>query len=1101
MSATFRCAQCARSVRFRPGGSSPSRCPHCNAAVVDPVDDFETGQTWTLETGETRALAATMPRAEGQLSLTTGDVVSGRFHIVRKLGSGGMGEVFEAEDTEVGSTVAIKVVRPEVVDTEDVADRLRREVQLARDVTHPNVCRTFDLYRHTLANGVEVTVVGMELLKGEDLAHRIARGALTVREALPILRQIARGLFAAHRLGIVHRDLKPSNVLLVPESDGIRAVVTDFGIARRTTENSAEINITQTGFALGSPAYMAPEQLAGEPITPATDVYALGLVAHEMITGTSPFADTTPWLAVTKRLSEPPIDVEAEVPGLDPRYPAFVARCLEREPKDRFGDMEEVLRFLDFGDRDWEAYGRKQQVEDRGLRRSGPRDRRLMVGMAAAGLLAFAVVVSAWIRLGPSSTSTAPGESELTASPSSRAEGAINSDGGAVADPDAGGQVEPVPDRIDAPGAMAASESSELPSEAATPPGRRPTTETVGLESALSRASEALARHDGAVALEILDPWWRRHADSARVLIRMADAQAMLGQSKLALRTAERAMTAAAGLDREARLAVESRYEALGPDWARASDLARSVWTLHPERLDLGLDAADALLRAGAIDEAQRAIDTLRAQPGAGEEPRIDLLEARWADAVANNEVQIAAARRAAERTRAMPAPILLAEARLLEASARRRLGDLDTAEAVAKAALEIGKAHNHDRLRADAETAFSGIALERGSVDAALSGLDDASSRYETLGHPAGQVRALGLIGSAYRTQGKAESSRAQLTRAIEIGTSAGLPVATNRVRRRLAGLARQLGAFDEALSLTDQTLAFHRQAGNEHGIAHAQIDRAAILLQLGSIRPALEAASAAEAVFVARESERGLTEVAVLRASASLAAGRVADALTATDQALRAEPAAPLRFQALVERGRALLLRGDASLLEATLDDLDTVAQQLREPRYLAAAAWLRARADLQAGNGKEAVRRLTRWLRPVDLNDPTLRARLELTAAEAYVLRDRHALAKTALGRAEVLLRQVPDQAALWRQEILAARADSVRNPRGALNRLMRISRRATDAGLLMVAIEARMTRALLIGDRSSLDRLTAMASQNGLSAVADAAKKGEPCVACF
>ncbi len=276
-----------------------------------------------------------------------GDLLAGRFRIVRFIAAGGMGEVYEAEDGELGQRVAIKTVRPEMAANQVAMERFRREVRLARQVTHPSVCRSFDLFRHQGASGPETTFLSMELLEGETLSERIRRrGRLTPAEALPIVEQITAALAAAHEQGIIHRDLKGSNVVLVRSRQGDRAVVTDFGIARLGRGAGDQSAMTVTGAIMGTPTHMAPEQLTGGEITPATDVYALGVVMYEMVTGRYPFEEDDHWATALKRLSEDPPPPRHLVPELDPRWEEAILRCLRRLPAERLASGPEVSRFL-----------------------------------------------------------------------------------------------------------------------------------------------------------------------------------------------------------------------------------------------------------------------------------------------------------------------------------------------------------------------------------------------------------------------------------------------------------------------------------------------------------------------------------------------------------------------------------------------------------------------------------------------------------------------------------------------------------------------------------------------------------------------------------
>lgn len=291
--------------------------------------------------------------------LVAGNLLCDRFRVIEFLAAGGMGEVYKVEDLELGGYVAIKILRPDL--TEDIAsmERFRREVQLARRVTHPSVCRSFDIFRHHFADNelldnplspTSLTFLSMELLQGETLTHRLLRdGLLEPKQALPIIQQIAAGLEAAHREGIVHRDLKSSNVFLVPgEAGRQRAVITDFGLARLGSHHDAarRPSVTRSGVTLGTPAYMAPEQIKGEKITPTTDIYALGVLIYEMVTGRFPFEGEDSLVTAIRRLHEDPTPPRQYVEDLDPQWEDAILRCLQREPIDRFQNAADLASFL-----------------------------------------------------------------------------------------------------------------------------------------------------------------------------------------------------------------------------------------------------------------------------------------------------------------------------------------------------------------------------------------------------------------------------------------------------------------------------------------------------------------------------------------------------------------------------------------------------------------------------------------------------------------------------------------------------------------------------------------------------------------------------------
>jgi serine/threonine protein kinase/tetratricopeptide (TPR) repeat protein len=269
-------------------------------------------------------------------ALQPGHVLGGRYEILGILGQGGMGAVYKARDREVDREVALKVIRPELAGHPDVLRRFKQELILARQVTHKNVVRIFDLGE---AEGAKF--ISMEYVDGRDL-HSILgeRGKLPPEEAMGIVEQICQGLEAAHAEGVVHRDLKPKNIIL--DKHG-RVAVMDFGIAR-----SRELSgLTQTGDLVGTPEYMSPEQAKGEEIDSRSDLFSLGIIFYELLIGKTPYAATTPAASLLKRTREravPPIK-------LDPAIPKFVndivVRCLEIDPQRRYASAREIMQDLE----------------------------------------------------------------------------------------------------------------------------------------------------------------------------------------------------------------------------------------------------------------------------------------------------------------------------------------------------------------------------------------------------------------------------------------------------------------------------------------------------------------------------------------------------------------------------------------------------------------------------------------------------------------------------------------------------------------------------------------------------------------------------------
>ncbi len=289
-------------------------------------DDHAFAETIASDTA--RTLADAEPPAA---SLTDRVVLAGRWRIASLLGSGGMGTVYRARDLELDEDVALKVVRAEIVSPTDL-ERFRREVKLSRRVTHRNVARVFELGEH---QGMRFFT--MELVEGESLRSRLDRGGrLEIGEVVTIGACVCRGLAAAHEVGVLHRDLKPDNVLVA--RDG-RVAITDFGIA---SSLDASGRAGESSF-VGTPHYMAPEQVDGSrPLDARTDVYALGVMLYELLTGSPPFTGATPLAVATARLLHPPPDPRSERPSIPAEIALLVRRCLARDPDERFGGAPQV---------------------------------------------------------------------------------------------------------------------------------------------------------------------------------------------------------------------------------------------------------------------------------------------------------------------------------------------------------------------------------------------------------------------------------------------------------------------------------------------------------------------------------------------------------------------------------------------------------------------------------------------------------------------------------------------------------------------------------------------------------------------------------------
>jgi serine/threonine-protein kinase len=279
-----------------------------------------------------------------------GSLVAGRYRIVRFLGAGGMGEVYEAADLTLGQPVALKTILPQAAGHARSLKRFKQETALARKVTHANVCRVFDVGVHREPKASrEFLFLTMELLAGEPLSQRIRRtGRLESAEAVPLIRQMAEALAAAHNAEVVHGDFKPGNVMLAAGKHGqTRAVVMDFGLARSLAEDPEAVETRTTGVVAGTPPYMAPELFAGVPASACTDVYALGIVVFEVMTGARPFRGDSPLAELIKRTMERAPSLKTFVPGMGDEWDRIIERCLAVKPEARFADARQVANALE----------------------------------------------------------------------------------------------------------------------------------------------------------------------------------------------------------------------------------------------------------------------------------------------------------------------------------------------------------------------------------------------------------------------------------------------------------------------------------------------------------------------------------------------------------------------------------------------------------------------------------------------------------------------------------------------------------------------------------------------------------------------------------
>ena len=305
-------------------------CAECGIQLLPTRSDQRTGpidneisvsQTKTLET----------PKEE----LFTGSTFAGRYQIIEELGKGGMGKVYKVLDKEINVKVALKLIKPEIAADKRTIERFRNELKIARDISHKNVCRMYDLNKedHTY-------YITMEYVSGEDLKGLIKRiGRLSPGQAVSISKQICEGLAEAHKLGVIHRDLKLSNIMI---DKGGNVRIMDFGIAHSLKTRG----ITSTGVMVGTPEYMSPEQIWAKEVDQRSDIYSVGVILYEILTGQLPFKGETPQSIAMQHKSEVPTDPKRLNTQIPVELNKLILRCMEEDKEKRYQTIEELLTSL-----------------------------------------------------------------------------------------------------------------------------------------------------------------------------------------------------------------------------------------------------------------------------------------------------------------------------------------------------------------------------------------------------------------------------------------------------------------------------------------------------------------------------------------------------------------------------------------------------------------------------------------------------------------------------------------------------------------------------------------------------------------------------------
>jgi serine/threonine protein kinase/Tfp pilus assembly protein PilF len=311
-------------------------CPECQA---DNSDDSrfckKCATPLPLPVPEDLARAATLLYPSPSLELTPGTTFAGRYLVIEDLGKGGMGKVYKVLDQEIKEKVALKLIKPEIAADRETIERFQNEIKITRRITHKNVCRMYHLGREN-----DNYYITMEFIRGQNLKKiiRMTR-EMSLEATLNIVQQVCHGLIEAHRLGIVHRDLKPQNIMIDEDGD-VR--IMDFGIASSIDTKGA----TLPGMMIGTPEYMSPEQIDGGQTDARSDIYSLGIIIYELLTGKTPFSGDTPWSVAFKHKNDLPHDPREINPRIPESMSRVILKCLEKQKERRYQSAEELLADL-----------------------------------------------------------------------------------------------------------------------------------------------------------------------------------------------------------------------------------------------------------------------------------------------------------------------------------------------------------------------------------------------------------------------------------------------------------------------------------------------------------------------------------------------------------------------------------------------------------------------------------------------------------------------------------------------------------------------------------------------------------------------------------
>jgi tetratricopeptide (TPR) repeat protein len=836
------------------------------------------------------ASGATVTGMLTMVELKADDVVADRFRIVRLLGMGGMGVVYHAHDIELDVDVALKLLRPELASRPDAFERFRQELLLARQVSSPHVVRIHDLVRHG-----EVWLISMDYVPGQSLERLLdTKGSLAPEDAIRVVRQLAQGLAAAHQRGVVHRDLKPANVLIGEDGE---ARITDFGVAR----SAGSTGITVSGVIIGTPEYLSPEQARAETVDGRSDLYALGLLFFEMLTGTLPFRGGTPAEMLAQRIvRDPPTPdtIRGDLPVFAVR---LCARLLELKPSRRFQTAEEVVRAIDT---------KRVRVQ--------MRPKRVIAIVAAIALVTLVGAIVEWRLHAPTPAPTAVAAvPALDIAP-------MPMRANATADADLAAGIRQTI-------ALALLDTDDLHSSDPRRVDRALTELGYDADAARRQRDRVGAALGARLLLETDLEHDAADAYVVRYALRKPDGSPAIWTATTSPSSEHDLPSQLRGLQQQLTAQLGKPMPAFA-QWP-STDAMRAIGHLHRNK---SIDAADALAaaqrdddpvlwwsveealdRSGqtaeAVTAARQARDRLAHASGrdaerarayaalllGDDENAISELDAIAAATPTDHPVRLLLARAqadagkldlaektldaiVAEDERNIDAWYLLGKFSIMQGDANRAVGDYLTRARILSNRLDDA------RMQADVTNAIGIGYRHLGKSTAAAKEFESASEMRGALGDKRGQGVSLRNLSTVLAMQGDFHGAENALTQARAILTPLGDPAA-------LADLANDVGVFQEergefrlALDAYREALTFRQTEGDQRSIGESQINVGYAYYQVGEFDNAEAYWQQASATYSRIEDRIGIVHANQVRALGHIARGRFVDARELLDQSL---------------------------------------------------------------------------------------------------------------------------------------------------------------------------------------------------------------------